>query len=168
MTRGRHGCDAVLENGPAAPELRHRCASLHHGRGPAGPAEYKCVARVRVRHGELPSDREIRLDRTSPIQACPGAGRGPHRRRGAAARSRRSATNTPDPRPIWSSATSRPPVQTSCGSPTSPRPSPGQACMGLCSVKPDLSIRGELAVAHANACYTLVFGRSVRTSTMMQ
>ena len=41
-----------------------------------GPAEYKCVARVRVHHGELPSDREIRLDRTSPIQACPGAGRG--------------------------------------------------------------------------------------------
>ena len=49
-----------------------------------------------------------------------------------------------------------------------PRPAPGQACMGLCSVKPDLSIRGELAVAHANACYTLVFGRSSRTSTMMQ
>ena len=66
MTRGRHGCDAVLENGPAAPELRHRCASLHHGRGPHGPAEYKGVARVRVRHGELPSDREIRLDRTKP------------------------------------------------------------------------------------------------------
>src|SRR4051794_30975157 len=39
---------------------------------PAGPAEYKCVARLRVHHGELPSDREIRLDRTSPIQACPG------------------------------------------------------------------------------------------------
>jgi hypothetical protein len=30
------------------------------------------------------------------------------------------------------------------------------------------SIRGELAVAHANACYTLVFGRSGKTSTMMQ
>ena len=71
MTRGRHGCDAVLENGPAAPELRHRCASLHHGRGPAGPAEYKCVARVRVRHGELPSDREIRLDRTKPHTSLP-------------------------------------------------------------------------------------------------
>ena len=41
-----------------------------------GPAEYKCVARVRVHRGELPSDREIRLDRTSPIQACPGEGRG--------------------------------------------------------------------------------------------
>src|SRR3954454_2428234 len=37
-----------------------------------GPTEYKCVARVRVHHGELPSDREITLDRTNPIQACPG------------------------------------------------------------------------------------------------
>src|SRR3954452_7096684 len=41
-----------------------------------GPTEYKCVARVRGHHGELPSDREITLDRTNPIQACPGAGRG--------------------------------------------------------------------------------------------
>src|SRR5678815_3168734 len=41
-----------------------------------GPTEYKCVARVRVHHGELPSDREITLDRTNPIQACPGEGRG--------------------------------------------------------------------------------------------
>ena len=87
---------------------------------------------------------------------------------GAAARSRRSATNTPDPRPIWWSATSRQPARTSCGSPTSPRPSPGQACMGHLHVKPHRRIRGELAVARARARYTLVFGRSVRTSTMMQ
>jgi hypothetical protein len=71
VTRGRHGCDAVLENGPAAPELRHRCASLHHGRGPAGPAEYKCVARVRVRHGELPSDREPGLTEPAPYKPAP-------------------------------------------------------------------------------------------------
>ena len=58
-------------DGPAAPELRHRCASLHHGRAPHGPAEYKGVARVRVRHGELPSDREIRLDRTAPYKPAP-------------------------------------------------------------------------------------------------
>ena len=44
----------------------------------------------------------------------------------------------------------------------------GAGSYGAGSVKPDLSIRGELAVAHANACYTLVFGRSSRTSTMMQ
>ena len=32
---------------------------------------------VRVHHGELPSDREMTLDRTNPIQgACPGEGRG--------------------------------------------------------------------------------------------
>ena len=43
---------------------------------------------------------------------------------GAAARSRRSATNTPDPRPIWWSATSRQPARTSCGSPTSPMSRP--------------------------------------------
>ena len=71
MTRGRHGCDAVLENGPAAPELRHRCASLHHGRGPTGPAEYKCVARPRVHHGELPSDPKIRLTEQAPYKPAP-------------------------------------------------------------------------------------------------
>ena len=53
------------------PELRHRCASLHHGRGSHGPAEYKGVARVRVRDRELPSDREIRLDRTKPHTSLP-------------------------------------------------------------------------------------------------
>ena len=73
MTRGRHGCDAVLENGPAAPELRHRCASLHHGRGPTGPAEYKCVARPRVHHGELPSDPKIRLTEQAPYKRLPPA-----------------------------------------------------------------------------------------------
>ena len=77
MTRGRHGCDAVLENGPAAPELRHRCASLHHGRGPHGPAEYKGVARSCARHGELPSDPAMRLDMQMPHTSLPRRRPGP-------------------------------------------------------------------------------------------
>jgi hypothetical protein len=44
----------------------------------------------------------------------------------------------------------------------------GAGLYGAGSVKRDFSIRGELAAAHANARYTLVFGRSGRTSTMMQ
>src|SRR5690242_19035656 len=40
-----YGFDAVCETGPAAPELRRRCAWLHHGSGPTGPTEYKFVAR---------------------------------------------------------------------------------------------------------------------------
>ena len=37
--------DAACETGPAAPELRRRCAWLHHGSGPIGPTAYKFVAR---------------------------------------------------------------------------------------------------------------------------
>jgi transposase len=40
-----YGFDAACETGPAAPELRRRCAWLHHGSGPTGPTEYKFVAR---------------------------------------------------------------------------------------------------------------------------
>jgi hypothetical protein len=40
-----YGFDAVCETGSAAPELRRRCAWLHHGSGPTGPTEYKFVAR---------------------------------------------------------------------------------------------------------------------------
>src|SRR3954468_3606890 len=36
----------------------------------------------------------------------------------------------------------------------------GAGLYGVGSVKRDFSIRGELAVVHANARYTLVFGRS--------
>jgi hypothetical protein len=39
----------------------------------------------------------------------------------------------------------------------------GAGLYGAGSVKADFSIRGELAVVHANARYTLVFGRSGRT-----
>jgi DDE superfamily endonuclease len=38
----------------------------------------------------------------------------------------------------------------------------GAGLYGVGSVKRDFSIRGELAVVHANARYTLVFGRSDR------
>src|ERR687885_609602 len=40
-----YGFDAACETGSAAPELRRRCAWLHHGSGPPGPTEYKFVAR---------------------------------------------------------------------------------------------------------------------------
>ena len=46
---------------------------------------------------------------------------------GAAARSRRSATNRRDPRPIWWTATSRRTVQTGYGSRTSPTSRPRRA-----------------------------------------
>ena len=64
------------------------------------------------RHG---GKRIARLMRR-PVWSAPAAG--------AAARSRRSATNRHDPRPIWWSATSRQPARTSCGSPTSPTSRP--------------------------------------------
>ena len=37
---------AVPQNGPAAPELRRRCAWLHHGRGPHSPTEYKVAGAI--------------------------------------------------------------------------------------------------------------------------
>src|SRR4051794_12002229 len=49
---------------------------------------------------------------------------GAKRRRGGAARSRHGATSKPGPRRIWSTATSRQPARTSCGSPTSPTSRP--------------------------------------------
>ena len=36
-----------------------------------GPAEYKCVARVRVHRGELPSDRESGLTEPAPYKPAP-------------------------------------------------------------------------------------------------
>ena len=39
------GRRAAVRNGPAAPELRRRCAWLHHGPGLARPAAYKLAAR---------------------------------------------------------------------------------------------------------------------------
>jgi hypothetical protein len=47
--------NAVTENGPAASELRCRCASLHHGLG-LWPAAYKDVARTFVHHARAPLD----------------------------------------------------------------------------------------------------------------
>ena len=51
---------------------------------PAGPAEYKCVAlsrtmasSPRIYTTRIPEADEMRLDIKDPIQACPGAGRGP-------------------------------------------------------------------------------------------
>ena len=55
--------NAVAENGPAASELRCRCASLHHGLG-LWPAAYKDVARTSTR--ELPSTSS-----SQPHQVCP-------------------------------------------------------------------------------------------------
>src|ERR687885_295048 len=40
-----YGFDPACETGAAAPELRRRCAWLHHGSGTPGPTEYKFVAR---------------------------------------------------------------------------------------------------------------------------
>ena len=37
---------AVPQNGPAAPELRRRCAWLHHGLGPHSPTEYKVAGAI--------------------------------------------------------------------------------------------------------------------------
>ena len=73
------------------PELRRRCAWLHHGPNPHGSTEYKLVARRAAPDGELPSDRRapsrgqpasvetltqegvwhphLELDTKSPIQA---------------------------------------------------------------------------------------------------
>ena len=52
MPDENYGFDAACETGPAAPELRRRCAWLHHGQGPDGPTEYKFVARsVALRAG---------------------------------------------------------------------------------------------------------------------
>src|SRR5687767_14383093 len=49
---------AASENGPVAPELRRRCARLHHGLAPDGSTAYKFAARWSApRNGELPSDR---------------------------------------------------------------------------------------------------------------
>ena len=45
MPDENYGFDAACETGPAAPELRRRCAWLHGGSGPTGPTEYKFVAR---------------------------------------------------------------------------------------------------------------------------
>ena len=45
MPGENYGFGAACETGPAAPELRRRCAWLHHGPGPLGPTEYKFVAR---------------------------------------------------------------------------------------------------------------------------
>ena len=36
---------AASENGPVAPELRRRCAWLHHGLAPDGSTAYKFAAR---------------------------------------------------------------------------------------------------------------------------
>ena len=71
------------------PELRRRCAWLHHGPNPHGSTEYKLVARRAAPDGELPSDHlpngcrvvvttkidptrsaaNLALDTHSPIQA---------------------------------------------------------------------------------------------------
>jgi hypothetical protein len=49
---------AASENGSVPPELRRRCARLHHGPGPSRSTEYKLAARPsKPRYGELPSDR---------------------------------------------------------------------------------------------------------------
>jgi len=45
---------AAVQIGPAAPELRRRCAWLHHGYDPHGSTEYKAVARFPRPAGELP------------------------------------------------------------------------------------------------------------------
>ena len=37
---------AVPQNGPATPELRRRCAWLHHGLGPHSPTEYKVAGAI--------------------------------------------------------------------------------------------------------------------------
>ena len=52
--RGDVARKAASENGPVAPELRRRCARLHHGSVPGGPTAYKGLAKAgnaRVRHG---------------------------------------------------------------------------------------------------------------------
>ena len=47
MTGVRHGSHAVLENGPAAPEARSRCAWLHHGPVSPSPRIQECRRDVR-------------------------------------------------------------------------------------------------------------------------
>ena len=79
---------------------------------PRVPAELRAAGE---RHGRK---RIARLMRAAGLV-------GASRRRGGPVTP--SATNRPDPRPIWWTATSRQPARTSCGLPTSPRPSPGQA-----------------------------------------
>jgi hypothetical protein len=45
MTVHRHGFKAEQKNGVRRPELRRRCALVHHGLDPQGSAEYKHVKR---------------------------------------------------------------------------------------------------------------------------
>jgi len=65
--------NAVAENGPAASELRCRCASLHHGLG-LWPAAYKDVARTFVHHARAPLDFVIPTTPSVPVVL--GAGKG--------------------------------------------------------------------------------------------
>jgi Transposase IS116/IS110/IS902 family len=54
VTRVRHGSHAVLENGPAAPEPRRRCAWLHHGPVSSKTSEYKTVGAIFRAHRRVP------------------------------------------------------------------------------------------------------------------
>src|SRR5262249_19065813 len=56
----------------AAPIDAHHCIMVKVPR----PCRIQLCSAAPAPRGECPSDREIRLDRTSPIQACPGEGRG--------------------------------------------------------------------------------------------
>ena len=63
------------ENGPAASELRRRCAWLHHGPDPARIRPNTRLRRESAPDGELPSVRYKAASLTRRASACPGADR---------------------------------------------------------------------------------------------
>jgi hypothetical protein len=73
--------NAVLENGPAAPELRHRCASLHHGEVLPDLPNTSVQRALPRTTASSPRIEKSALTGQSPYKPAPGMNRGHARER---------------------------------------------------------------------------------------